>query len=122
MPDHNSPLDPNTMPRMRVETFAEFAIESALWLVRESWMRSPTRPTSIPIRKNCFRVLGRLPAILQLEEPTEEQGHDMFVEGFRPIPNGAQETFELLLSRHKEMLWEGFRQRWSLVVDEIPLA
>ena len=122
MPDHNLPLDPNTMPPMRVETFAEFAIESALWLVRESMDAIANKTDFDPDPENCFRVLGRLPAIRQLEELTEEQRHDMFVEGFRRIPNGAQETFELLLSHHKEMLWEGFRQRWSLVADEIPLA
>lgn len=122
MPDHDLPLDPDTMPPMRVERFAEFAIESALWLVRESMDAIANKTDFDPDPETCFRVLGRLPAIRQLEELTEEQRHDMFVEGFRRIPNGAQETFELLLSRHKEMLWEGFRQRWSLVADEIPLA
>ena len=36
MPDQDLPLDPSTVPLMRVKTFAEFAIEAALWLVRES--------------------------------------------------------------------------------------
>ena len=46
----------------------------------------------------------------------------MFVEGFRRIPNGAQEAFELLLAEHKPMLWEGFRQRWNVVASEVSLA
>jgi hypothetical protein len=122
MPDHNLPLDPNTILPMRVETFAEFAVEAALWLVRESMDAIANKTDFDPDPENCFRVLGRLPAIRQLAELTEEQRHDMFVEGFRRIPNGAQETLELLLTRHKAMLWESFRQRWSLVANEIPLA
>jgi hypothetical protein len=45
----------------------------------------------------------------------------MFVEGFRHIPNGAQETFGLLLTNHKALLWEAFRHYWNVVADEVPL-
>jgi hypothetical protein len=75
-----------------------------------------------PDPENCFRVWGRLPAIRELENLTEEQRHDMFVEGFRHIPNGAQETFELLLANHKALLWEGFRQRWNVISNEASLS
>lgn len=121
MPDRDPPLDPNTIFPMRVETFAEFAVESALWLVRESMDAIANKTDFDPDPENCFRVLGRLPAIRQLEDLTEEQRHDMFVEGFRHIPNGAQETFELLLANHKTLLWESFRQYWNVVADEVPL-
>lgn len=122
MPNHDLPLDPTTILPMRAEAFAEFAIEAALWLVRESIDAIANKTEFDPNPENCFKVLGRLPAIRQLEDLTEEQRHDMFVEGFRHIPNGAQETFELLLTHHKALLWESFRQRWSLVANEIPLA
>ena len=122
MPDHNSPLDPNTMPRMRAEMFAEFAIESALWLVRESMDAIANKTDFDPDPKNCFRVLGRLPAIGELRDLTEEQRYDIFVEGFRHIPNGAQEAFELLLTEHKPLLWDAFRQRWNVVANEVSLG
>ena len=121
MTDQDLPLDPNTVPRMDVERFAEFAIEAALWLVRESMDAIANKTDFDPDPANCFRVLGRLPAIRELQGLTEEQRHDMFVEGFRRIPNGAQETFELLLTQSKELLWEGFRKRWNLVSNEVPL-
>ena len=122
MPDHNSPLDPNTMPHMRAEMFAEFAIESALWLVRESMDAIANKTDFDPDPKNCFRVLGRLPAIRELRDLTEEQRYDIFVEGFRHIPNGAQEAFELLLTEHKPLLWDAFRQRWNVVANEVSLG
>ena len=53
---------------------------------------------------------------------TEEQRHDLFVEGFRHMPNGAEEAFELLLAEHKSLLWAGFRQRWNVVANEVSLA
>jgi hypothetical protein len=121
MPDQDLPLDPSTVPLMRVKTFAEFAIEAALWLVRESMDAIANKTDFDPDPEDCFRVLGRLPAIRELNELTEEQRHDMFVEGFRHIPNGAQEAFELLLTDHKALLWEGFRQRWNVVANEVPL-
>ena len=121
MPDQDLPLDPSTVPLMRVKTFAEFAIEAALWLVRESMDAIANKTDFDPDQEDCFRVLGRLPAIRELNELTEEQRHDMFVEGFRHITNGAQEAFELLLTDHKALLWEGFRQRWNVVANEVPL-
>lgn len=121
MPDQDLPLDPNTILPMRVESFAEFAVEAALWLTRESMDAIANKTDFDPDPENCFRVLGRLPAIRELEDLTEEQRHEMFVEGFRHIPNGAQETFELLLSKHKALLWEAFRHYWNVVADEVPL-
>jgi hypothetical protein len=116
------PLDPAAILPMRVEAFAEFAIESALWLVQESMNAIANKTDFDPDPHNCFRVLGRLPAIRQLKELTEEQRHDMFVEGFRHIPNGAQDTFELLLTNHRALLRRGFQQRWNVVANEVPLA
>ena len=122
MPDHDLPLDLTTILSMPAETFAEFAVESALWLVRESMDAVANKTDFDPDPENCFRVLGRLPAIRELEDLTEEQRHNIFVEGFRRIPNGAQETFELLLAKHKALLWEGFRQRWDVISSEASLA
>lgn len=46
----------------------------------------------------------------------------MFVEGFRRIPNGAHDTFELLLAEHKPLLWEGCRKCWNVVGNEVPFG
>ncbi|KQT25086.1 hypothetical protein ASG57_21625 [Bradyrhizobium sp. Leaf396] len=106
---------------MDAERFAEFAIEAALWLVRESMDAIAKKTDFDPDPANCFRVLGRLPAIRELKDLTEEQRHDLFVEGFRRVHNGAQEAFELLLTQSKELLWEAFRKRWNVVANEVPL-
>ncbi|MGY3602771.1 MULTISPECIES: hypothetical protein [unclassified Bradyrhizobium] len=121
MPDNNLPLDTNTILRMQVEHFADFAVEAALGLVLASIDAIANQTDFDPDPESCFRVLGRLPAIRQLRELTEDQRHDMFVEGFRRIPNGAQDTFEILLTSHKELLWEGLRKRWNVVANEVPL-
>ncbi|XUJ36318.1 hypothetical protein ACQ5SK_15625 [Bradyrhizobium japonicum] len=61
MPDHDLPVDPNTILPMRVETFAEFAVESALWLVRESMDAIANETEFDPDPENCFRVLAGCP-------------------------------------------------------------
>ena len=61
MPDHDLPLDPSTIPAMRVEAFAEFAVEAALWLVGEAMDAIANESDFDPDPENCFRVLGRLP-------------------------------------------------------------
>jgi hypothetical protein len=122
MPDNNIPLDTNTILRMPIEPFADIAIDAALWLVREAMDAIANQTAFDPDPENCFKVLGRLPAIRQLRDLTEEQRHDLFVEGFRRIHAGAEATFELLLANHKELLWEGFRNRWNEVKNELPLA
>ena len=119
---HDLPLDIATVLPMRVEAFADFAVEAAIWLVRESMDAIANEIDFAPDPENCFRMLGRLPAIRELEELTEDQRRDMFVEGFRRIPNGAQASFELLLTDHAALLWEGFRQRWITVANEISLT
>lgn len=118
MPDDD--LHPNVILEMPIEPFAESAVEAALWLVRESIDAVANMTDFDPDPAKCFQVLGRLPAIRHLEGLTEEQRQDMFVEGFRHLLNGAQGPFELLLANHKDLLWEGFRQRWNVVVDEVP--
>jgi hypothetical protein len=66
-----------------------------------------------------FRVLGGPPAVRVLRDLTEDQRHDMFVEGFRNVCNvgGMESAFKLLLSHHKEMLWEAFQMRWNTIAS-----
>jgi hypothetical protein len=66
MPNHDLPLNPDAILRMRVESFAEFAVEAALWLARESMDAIANKTDFDPDPENCFRVLGRLPAIREL--------------------------------------------------------
>jgi hypothetical protein len=118
MPDRNLPIDPNTILPMPVENFADIAIDAALWLVLESQEAIANKTAFDPDPENCFKVFGRLPAVRVLRDLSEDQRHDMFIEGFRRIPHGAQQAFELLLSHHTEMLWEGFRTRWNAIANE----
>ena len=57
MPNHDLPLDPTTILPMRVETFAEFAIEAALWLVRESINAIATKTKFDPNPENAILPL-----------------------------------------------------------------
>lgn len=118
MCDENLPLDPNTILTMSVEHFADIAVDAAIWLVRESLDAIANKTAFDPDPDNCFRVLGRRPAVRELRDLTVDQRHDMFIEGFRRIPNGAQDAFELLLSHHKDMLWEAFRARWNTIANQ----
>lgn len=119
---HDPAFDIATVLLMRVEAFADFAVEVAIWLVRESMDAITNEIDFDPDPENCFRVPDRLPAIRELEEPTHDQRHDMFVRGFRRIPKGAQASVELLLTKHTTLLCEGFRQRWITVANEIPFT
>ncbi|MBN9041752.1 MAG: hypothetical protein BGP05_03935 [Rhizobiales bacterium 62-47] len=119
MSDSNLPLDNNAIP---FATFADLAVEAGLWLVLESIDAIANKTDFDPDPEKCFRVLGRLPAIRQLRELTEDQRHDMFVEGFRRVSNCAQDAFELLLANQKELLWEALRKRWNVVDNEVPFG
>jgi hypothetical protein len=114
------PLDTSSLTPMPVEAFADFAVEAAIWLVHEAMDAIANQTTFDPNPENCFKVLGRLPGIRSLGDLTEEQRFDMFVEGFRRIPGGAQAAFELLLSHHQEMLREALQMKWSKVANERP--
>ncbi|MEW6639399.1 MAG: hypothetical protein AB1586_02770 [Pseudomonadota bacterium] len=118
MCDENLPIDPKTILPMSVEHFADTAIDAAIWLVRESLDAIANKTAFDPDPENCFKVLGGPPAVRELRDLTEDQRHDMFIEGFRRIPHGAHQAFELLLSHHKEMLWEAFRARWSVIANQ----
>jgi hypothetical protein len=120
MCDENLPIDPNTVIAMQLEHFADMAVTAALWLVRESLDAIANKTAFDPDPNNRFRVLGRPPAVRVLRDLTEDQRHDMFVEGFRNLGNigGMENAFELLLSRHNEMLWEAFRMRWNTIAND----
>jgi hypothetical protein len=112
---------PNTLPPvlpMAMEKYAQIAILGAIWLVRESLNAVQNKTSFNPDPDNCFAVLGNAPAIRDLRDLTEEQRFDMFVEGFRSLPDtGAQTTFENLLNSHKEWLLEALRERWNALAN-----
>lgn len=97
-------------------------VTAALWLVRESLDAIANKTAFDPDPNNRYRVFGRPPAVRVLRDLTEDQRHDMFVEGFRNLGNignigGIENAFELLLSHHKEMLWEALRMRWNSIAN-----
>jgi hypothetical protein len=118
MPDNNLPIDPTTVLPMAIEQYADIAIDAALWLDRESLDAIANKTKFDPNPENCFKVLGRRPAVRSLRDLTEDQRHDMFIEGFRNLRTGAEGTFEALLADHRELLFDGFRQRWNAIVNE----
>jgi hypothetical protein len=71
---------------MTVESFADTAINAGLRLVQESQEAIANKTAFDPDTENCFKVFGRLPAVRVLRDLTEDQRHDMFIEGFRRIP------------------------------------
>lgn len=119
MPNRLPPIDPNTVPGLQLEHFADMAVTAALWLVRESLDAVANKTAFDPDPSNIYRVLGRPPAVRVLDDLTEDQRHDMFVEGFRNLgnPGGMDKAFELSLSHYKEMLWEALRTRWNSIAN-----
>jgi hypothetical protein len=119
MPDHHLPIAPNAVIGLQLHHFADMAVTAALWLVRESMDATANKTAFDPDPIYRFRLADRLPEALVLHDLTEDQRHDMFVEGFRNLgnPGGMENAFELSLSHHKEMLWEAFRARWSRIVN-----
>lgn len=119
MPDHLPPIDPDTVLGLQLEHFADMAVTAALWLVRESLDAIANKTAFDPDPNNLYRMFGRPPAVRVLRDLTEDQRHDMFVEGFRNLGNigGMENAFELSLSRYKEMMWEAFRTRWNSIAN-----
>lgn len=118
MTDNN--LYPNVVLPMPPDYYADIAIEAALWLVRESRDAIANKIDFAPDPANYFSTFGRLPAIRELEDLTEEQRFDMFVDGFRSFPDGAQHAFEELLTARREALLQSFRGCWKVVADAVP--
>lgn len=100
---------------MRLEKYAEIAIDGGLWLVGEllAHGRGPHHEF-IPDPSHIYQPRHREAAIPELSCIEESLRHRIFVAGFLQLPdNGAQATFRRLLVTHGEMLDEAFRIEWK---------
>lgn len=99
---------------MRLEKYAEIAIDGGLWLVGELLaQRVPVNNIFLPDPSYAYNPRQLEAAIIELSCISKELRHRIFAAGFLKLPdNGAQATFQRLLETHAEMLHEAFRIEW----------
>jgi len=99
---------------MRLQKYAEIAIDGGLWLVGEL-LAQGYRPGHgfVPDPSFAHKPRQQETAIIELCRVGEDLRKRMFIAGFLLLPdNGAQDTFRRLLV-HAEMLNEAFRTEWE---------
>jgi hypothetical protein len=115
MTDGIAPLYRVHILSMPIEKFAEIAIDGAIWLAGEylSQGRQINR-AFIPDPAFIHKPRHLEVVIAALDRTNQGLRHQIFVEGFRKLPeSGTHGTFEGLLATHREMLEETFRTEWE---------
>lgn len=100
---------------MRLEVYAESAVDGGIWLAGEI-VEHELHPGAsfVPDPAYVYKPRHRTAVLGGLGELDEAWRHDMFIEGFLALPeNGAKATFRRLLVTHTEMLHEALRAEWS---------
>jgi hypothetical protein len=110
--------NPSYEPRilqMRMEKYAEIAIDGGLWLVGELLAQGClTWHGFVPDPRYRYMPRHQETTIIELHRLGEELRHQIFIAGFLKLPdNGAQGTFRRLLGTHTEMLHEALRIKWK---------
>jgi hypothetical protein len=110
-----SPFYEPRILKMRMEKYAEIAIDGGLWLVGELLAQGClTRHGFVPDPSFVYKPRQQETAIIQLCRVGEELRHRVFIAGFLTLPdNGAQGTFRRLLVTHTAMLHEALRIEWK---------
>lgn len=99
--------------KMRLEKYAEIAIDGGIWLVGELFAQGRPVNIFVPDTAYIFRPRHRETAITALCRINEDLRHRIFAAGFLKFPDSdAQTTFQRLLVTHTEMLNEAFRMEW----------
>lgn len=100
---------------MRLEAYAEIAVDGGIWLAGEILVHQMHPGSSfVPNPAYLYKPRHRAAVLGGLGELTEAWRHHMFVEGFLALPeNGAKATFRRLLVTHTEMLNTALRAEWS---------
>ncbi|WP_454642924.1 hypothetical protein [Bradyrhizobium liaoningense] len=111
-------IRPTYAPRilkMKLEKFADIAIDGGLWLVGEVLAQGRSmRGDFVPDTRYVYKPRHREAAIIELHAINENLRHRIFVAGFLRLPdNGAQGTFQCLCETHTAMLHEAFRIEWT---------
>lgn len=111
-----SPFYEPRLLEMRLEKYAEIAIDGGLWLIGELLAQGClTRHGFVPDPRYVYKARHQETAIIELRRASEELRHRVFIAGFLMLPdNGAQGTLRRLLVTHTEMLHETFRREWEL--------
>jgi len=100
--------------KMRLEKYAEIAIDGGLWLVGELFAQGCPTNGFVPDPSYAYEPRHLEIAITELCGTNEDLRHRIFAAGFLKLPeNGAQATFQRLLVTHSEMLNEAFRIEWK---------
>ncbi|MGL3107273.1 hypothetical protein [Bradyrhizobium sp. BR 1432] len=100
---------------MRLEKYAEIAIDGGLWLAGEVLAQDLAMDDGfVPDPRYAYKPQHLMAAIIELHRINEDLRHRIFIAGFLRLPNnGAQATFQRLLVTHAEMLHEAFRIEWK---------
>jgi hypothetical protein len=106
---------------MRLEKYAEIAIDGGLWSVGEVLAQDlPMKHGFAPDPCYVYKPRHLQAAITELCRINEELRHRIFIAGFLTLPdNGAQATFRRLLATHAQMLNEAFRIEWRRRYSEV---
>lgn len=110
-----SPFYEPRILEMRMEKYAEIAIDGGLWLVGEMLAQGClTRHGFVPDPRYAYKPRHQETALTELRWINEELRHRVFIAGFLTLPdNGAQGTFRRLLGTHTAMLHEALRIEWE---------
>ncbi|MBJ7405880.1 MAG: hypothetical protein JHD07_22240 [Bradyrhizobium sp.] len=108
------------MLEMRLEEYANIAIDGGLWLVGEVLAQRPSMSDDfVPDPRYLYKPRDLDAAIIELRASNEDLRHRIFIAGFLRLPdNGAQATFRRLLVKHAEMLHEALRFEWTRRCDK----
>jgi hypothetical protein len=124
MTDEIVPLYEVHILSIPIEKFAEIAIDGAIWLAGEYLSQGrQINGTFIPDPAYIHKPRHFEVAIAALDRANQRLRHQIFVEGFRKLPeSGTHRTFDGLLTTHHEMLEEAFRTEWQRRFGQIPNA
>jgi hypothetical protein len=100
---------------MRLEKYAEIAVDGGLWLVSELLTQGVSmNDVFVPDPNYAYKPRRMKAATIELNYVSEELRHRIFAAGFLTLPdNGAEATLQRLLVTHAEMLQEAFRTEWK---------
>jgi hypothetical protein len=116
-----SPFYEPRILEMRMEKYAEIAIEGGLWLVGELLAQGCRSGQGfVPDPRYAYKPRHQETAITELRQVGEKLRHRVFIAGFLTLPdNGAQRTFRRLLLTHAEMLHEALRSEWERLLGRM---
>jgi hypothetical protein len=116
-----SPFYEPRILEMRLEKYAEIAIDGGLWLVGELLAQGCLSGHGfVPDPRYAYKPRHEETAIIELRRVGEDLRHRVFIAGFLTLPdNGAQGTFRRLIVTHTQMLHEALRIEWERILGRM---